>query len=68
MLIAFLTVLGFAFANPPANTLCVDVLHELRSEHHLEVANAQSVGNTIVYLLVDKSRDKTAQVGCAFPK
>ncbi len=67
MLIAFLTVLGFTVATPPPTALCVDVLHQLRSEHHLEVANAQSVGDTIVYLLVDKPRNKTAQVGCVLP-
>jgi hypothetical protein len=67
MLIAFLTVLGFTFATPQPNTSCVEVLHQLRAQHRLEVAAAQTVGNTLVYLLVDESRDKTAQVGCELP-
>ena len=65
MLIAFLTVLGFTFSTPSPDTSCVEVLHRLRAEHHLEVAVAQTVGTTLVYLLVDKSSKKTAQVGCA---
>jgi hypothetical protein len=68
MLTVFLTVLGITVPNPGPNATCVEVLHQLRSEHRLEVAAAQTVGDTIVYLLVDKSHDKTAQVGCAFPK
>ena len=61
MAILFFTVFGFVFS-PPANSTCVEALHQLRREHHMEVVNAQTVGDTIVYLLVAK--DKTAQVGC----
>ena len=68
MLIAFLSVLGFTFPNPQPNAPCVEVLHQLRSEHRLDVAAAETVGNTIVYLLVDNARDKTAQVGCTLPE
>jgi hypothetical protein len=68
MLIAFLSVLGFTFPNPQPNASCVEVLHQLRSEHRLDVAAAETVGNTIVYLLVDNARDKTAQVGCTLPE
>jgi len=68
MLIAFLSVLGFTFPNPQPNAPCVEVLHQLRSEQRLDVAAAQTVGNTLVYLLVDRGRDKTAQVGCILPE
>jgi len=68
MLTAFLVGLGFAFPNPQPNTPCVEILHLLRSEYRLEVTAAQTVGNTIVYLLVDKAREKTAQVGCELPE
>ena len=68
MLIVFLTVLGFTFPSPQPNTSCLEALHQLRAEQSLEVAAAQTVGDTLVYLLVDKSRHKTAQVGCALPE
>jgi hypothetical protein len=67
MLVVFLTVVGFAFPTPQPNASCVEVLHQLRTEHGLEVAAAQTVRDTLVYLLVDKSRSKTAQVGCELP-
>jgi hypothetical protein len=67
MLLVFLTVLGFTFPTPQPNTFCVEVLHQLRVEHRLEVAAAETVGDTLVYLLVDESRNKTAQVGCRLP-
>jgi hypothetical protein len=68
MLIAFLSVLGFTFPTPEPNAPCLDVIHQLRSEQRLEVATAQAVGNTLVYLLVDKAGNKTAQVGCTLPE
>jgi len=68
MLIAFLSVLGFTAPNPQPNASCVELLQQLRSEQRLDVAAAQTVGNTIVYLLVDKARNKTAQVGCTLPE
>ena len=63
MAILFFAFVGFSVTNPPTNS-CVEILRHLFIEHRLEVANAQSVGNTIVYLLTDKSGHKTAQVGC----
>lgn len=69
MLVAFLTVLGFAFPTPQPNSLCIEVLHHLRSEYRMEVTASQAVNNdTIVYLLVDKSRERTAQIGCRIPE
>jgi len=67
MLIVFFIGLGFAFPTPQPNALCVEVLHQLRSEHRMEVTAAQTVGDTLVYLLVDKSREKTVQIGCQLP-
>ena len=68
MLVVFLTVLGFTFAGPEPGTSCLEALHRLRTEHGLEVASAEGVGDTLVYLLVDKSRHKSAEVGCALPE
>jgi hypothetical protein len=34
------------------------------TEHHMEVTSAQTVDDTLVYLLVDESHKKTAQIGC----
>jgi len=67
MLTIFLTAIGISVPNPSPNTTCVEVLQLLRSEHRLEVAAATAVGDTIVYLLTDKSHKKTVQVGCGLP-
>jgi hypothetical protein len=63
MSLVFLTIVGFIFS-PQRNASCGEVLHQLRTEHHMEVTSAQSVDDTLVYLLVDESRRKTAQIGC----
>jgi hypothetical protein len=64
MLIVFLTVLGFTFPPPQPDVLCAEVLHQLRTEHRLEVVAANTVGDTLVYLLGDESRKETAHLGC----
>ena len=64
MSLAFLTVFGFLFLNYQPGADCAEVLHHLRTEHKMEVAVAQTVDDTLVYLLVDKSHQKTAQMGC----
>ena len=63
MSLVFATILGFIFS-PQSNALCAEVLHQLRTEHRMEVTSAQTVDDTLVYLLVDQSRKKTAQIGC----
>jgi hypothetical protein len=63
MSLVFATILGFMFS-PQPNALCAEVLHQLRTEHHMEVTSAQTVDDTLVYLLVDESHKKTAQIGC----
>ena len=63
MSLVFATILGFMFSHQP-NALCAEVIHQLRAEHHMEVTSAQTVDATLVYLLVDESRKKTAQIGC----
>ena len=68
MLVAFLSVLGFAFPTPQSNAPCLDVLHQLRSEQRLDVATAQTVGNTVVFVLVDNGYHKTAELGCKLPE
>ena len=69
MLVAFLTVIGLSLPNPGPNSLCVEILQNLREEHRMEVVTAQTVNNdTIVYLLIDKNRRATAQVGCRIPE
>ena len=68
MLIVFLSVLGFSFTSPQPDSSCLEALLQLRAEHGLEVASAQTVGDTLVYLLVDKSRHKAAEVGCRLPE
>jgi hypothetical protein len=63
MSLVFATILGFIFS-PQPNALCAEVLHQLRTEHRMEVTSAQTVDGTLVYLLVDQSHKKTAQIGC----
>jgi hypothetical protein len=67
MSLVFLTVVGFTFlAQPGAN--CAEVLHQLRTEHKMEVTAAGTVADTLVYLLTTdshkKNDQKTAQMGC----
>jgi hypothetical protein len=59
----FLTIVGFIFPTPQSD-VCAEVIHQLRTEHHMEVTSAQTVDGTLVYLLVDEARKKTAQIGC----
>ena len=74
MIAAMVLVAGFLFPQVQAGTTsCVDVLHQLRSQHHLEVVSAETVhdeenGDAIVYLLTEDGRlhKKTAEVVCRF--
>jgi hypothetical protein len=70
MIIVILSVVGFAFLSQP-NANCAEVLHQLRTEHQMEVTTAVAVGDTLVYLLEGESHkktaQKTAQVGCRLP-
>lgn len=74
MIAVMVLVAGFFFPQLPAGTTsCVDVLQQLRSQHHLEVVSAQTVhdqenGDAIVYLLTENNRfrKKTAEVVCRF--
>jgi hypothetical protein len=68
MSLVFLAVVGFAFL-PQSGANCVEVLHQLRTEHQMEVTAAETVGSTLVYLLANESHnkktpEKTAQIGC----
>jgi hypothetical protein len=66
MIAVLVLVAGFIF--PQSGGDCTEVLHQLRTEHQMEVKTATAVGDTLVYLLESKSHGKgsakTAQVGC----
>ena len=64
MSLFFYALVGFSLSNLQTGMDCAQVLHQLRTEHRMEVATAQTVEDTLVYLLVDNAHKKTAQIGC----
>ena len=64
MHVVFLVVLGVLFPSLPPGTPCANAIHQLRDELRIEVVAAQTVDHTLVYLLADKNRKLTAQLGC----